>query len=578
MIAKAPLALPSLVETVTGAVLREVAGHPDKPCLVFAGRGEAVSYGQLHAASLRMAALLRQYGVGPGDVVMLFLPTGLDGYAGFLGAMLIGAIPAFMPLPSARQAPSQYWRDHAALLERTAPGAILTNHSTAAAMERSGLLEALTVTLVRVEEVGAPLPACAVVRPRQHDIALLQHSSGTTGLKKGVMLSHGAIARQVVAYSQALSVNDADVVATWLPVYHDMGLISSTIMPLMLGLTVVVLDPFAWSAKPAALLEAISLHRATLVWQPNFAFEHLVRTVDPAAATLDLSCMRAFVNCSETCRPETAARFARHFKSCGVRPDQLQASYAMAETVFAVSQTVPGVSPPTLTVSAALLSEAGRVRSPAAGELPLTLLSNGPPIPGMSVRIVKPDGTPCGDHEVGEIVVSGASLFDGYFRLPEQTAERLSGRELRTRDMGFIANGDVYVLGRVDDMVVVHGRNFYAGDVEAVVNRVAGIRPGRAVALGVANPAVGSTDMVVVAEAHGEPSAMPALSRAVKREVLQSMGLTLQEARIVPPGWLSKTTSGKISRQHNLVRYLAERRNDNDRESVCNAAVCRDME
>lgn len=554
--------------TVISEVLARIDENPGKPCLIFPAQDRVLTYAAMGQECLRLAGLLRGAGAGAGDVVMIFLPTQAETYAAFLGAMLIGAIPTYMPNPSAKQEPGRYWRDHTALLARTTPRVILTDIATAAVIRESGMLEGHDVTLARLTDPHSALAPDALTLPVPNDVALLQHSSGTTGLKKGVMLSHAAVVTQIDAYSAALGADSNDIVATWLPVYHDMGLLSSTLMPLMRGQTIVVLDPFAWAAQPARLLEAISTYRATLVWQPNFAFEHLVRTVrEGDFETFDLSCVRAFVNCSEPCRPGSFERFAERFAANGVTPGQLQVCYAMAETVFAITQTPPGRAPRTLTVCAEALREENRARPPGPGETPLSLLSNGKPIAGMSVHAVTPEGTACAEGEVGELLVSGTSLFDGYFRLPAQTTERLGTAGLRTRDMGFVLDGEVYVLGRMDDLIIVHGRNFYAGEVEAAVSRISGVKPGRAVAFGIDNPVVGSQDIVVVAESDGVATAAE-LSRRIKRTIVQEIGLALHEARIVQPGWLSKTTSGKISRERNRTRYLDEKANIAKTESA----------
>lgn len=545
--------------TVTSAILRQVAHVPAKPCLIFAASGQTLTYAELYRESLRLAGLLRGAGARRGDLVLIFLPTHPDAYAAFVGAMLLGAVPSFMPTPSPKQEPGQYWRDHAALLTRATPRLIVTDDPTADAIAASGVLVDSLVTLLRVGQSRVPLPEEAIVASRPDEVALLQHSSGTTGLKKGVMLSHAAILAQVGAYAEALLATDRDIVATWLPIYHDMGLVSSTLLPLMLGQTIVILDPFGWAARPATLLTAIARTGATLVWQPNFAFEHLTRTVRAEDCDADLSGVRAFINCSEPCRPATVDRFAAHFASLGVRPDQLQACYAMAETVFAVTQTRPAGTVRRLSVAAAALRGEGLARPPGEGEARLEVLSNGPPIAGMWVVAVTPQGEARGEREVGELLVGGTSLFDGYFRLPEQTAERLSAVGLRTRDLGFVADGEVYVLGRLDDLIIVHGRNYTAGEIEAAVNAVPGVRPGRAVAFGIDNPQVGSQDIVLVAESELDAEAAAGLSRRLKRVVQQEIGVALFEVRIVRPGWLSKTTSGKISRERNRLRYLAER-------------------
>ena len=552
-----------LRDTVTSCLIEHCRTIPRKPCLIFYGLDLIVTYEAFQDACLRVGALLCNSGAGRGDIVMIFLPAGQNSYAALFGAMMVGAIPTYMPSPSTKQEPGKYWRDHAALFARTQPRVVLTDDATATAIRASGLLNGTAIQLLTVGETADLPPVAQIVEAHPNDTALLQHSSGTTGLKKGVMLSHAAIVEQVAAYGNAIAATRQDIVASWLPTYHDMGLIACTLLPLMLGQTVVVLDPFSWVANPGSLLQAISRYRATLVWQPNFAFEHLVRTLRPEDAQLDLSSVRAFVNCSEPCRPATFDRFAACFASQGVSLLQLQVSYAMAETVFACTQTRLGSSPTRLTVSAVALREEGHARHARNGEEAVTLLSNGAPIIGTTVWAELANGIVCNEYEVGELVVFGVSLFDGYFRLANLTAERLINGGFRTRDMGFIADGEVYVLGRLDDMIIVRGRNYYAGEIEEAANRVVGVKPGRAVAFGNFNADVGSEEVVIVAESEAEcdDDVLKGLAKRVKQMIYQQIGLVVAEALIVRPGWLSKTTSGKISRGQNRERFNAERAN-----------------
>jgi fatty-acyl-CoA synthase len=544
-------------ETIVGLFLRNVIESPDKAALIFPALAKMLTFRDLQDASLAQAKVLREAGIVAGEIVMIFLPSHPDAYVAFVAALLIGAVPTFMPTPSVKQDPHQYWRDHAALLARTRPRLLVTDAATREAMMRSGLLDAYSVEIMCFVTADDPLPHADLPDRSGADVAFLQHSSGTTSLKKGVMLSNAAVVAQATALGRALGSTKHDVVATWLPVYHDMGLLSSTLLPLMMGQTSIVLDPFAWAAHPVTLFQAIDRYDATLVWQPNFAFEHLVRTVQDDEMTFDLSRMRAFINCSEPCRSDTMERFAARFAPCGVRRDQLQASYAMAETVFAVTQTRPGDAPRTLTVADGALRDEALARPAEPGEASLTLFGNGPVLDGIDLSVVAPDGSVRAEGEVGEFVIRGACLFDGYFRLPELTADRLKTDGLHTRDLGFVMDGHAYVLGRLDDLIIVHGRNFFAGEVEAAVSRVSGVKAGRAVAFGIDNPAVGSQDVMVVAETDSPDTRD--LARQIKRVVLQEVGLTLYGALLVPPGWLIKTTSGKISRERNRARYLSEK-------------------
>src|SRR5579871_5464890 len=247
-------------------------------------------------------------------------------------------------------------------------------------MLRNQLDESNSVAILDAADLDDPAEPSAIALPTSHDIALLQHSSGTTGLKKGVMLTYGAIENQLMAYTTAIHAEVSDVLVSWLPVYHDMGLVACTLMPLMLGATVVVLDPFEWSANPVTLFHRITEHHGTLVWLPNFAFEHLVRGISRTNDTFDLSSVRAFIDCSEPCKPTTFQRFAAHFAERGVKQKQLQVCYAMAETVFAVTQTHLNRPVQEITISEAALRHESVARPPKGDEMTISLLSAGYPI------------------------------------------------------------------------------------------------------------------------------------------------------------------------------------------------------
>jgi fatty-acyl-CoA synthase len=524
--------------------------------------GLSWTYGRLAQEIDHWAGRFRAHGLRAGDTVLLFLPQTAEAIAAYFGLMRGGAVPSFMPLPSAKQDPDYYWRSHAELLRLIRPAALVTLDEPLAAMRGAGFAE-LVPQLLAVDAAWPEVPAWTGASPGgEADIALLQHSSGTTALKKGVQLSHGAISRQVASYAAALRATPEDVVVSWLPMYHDMGLIACTVTPLLLGQKVVLLDPFRWVSEPASLLHEIDRHRGTLTWLPNFAFELLAKTVRFEPGRLDLSSMRAFIDCSEPCKPASFDRFLAKFAAAGVRAEMLQVCYAMAETVFAVSQTRLDAPVRRLTVDAQRLAEERLAVAPRDGAAGVEMLSAGEPVAGMTVTVVDADGRALPDGHVGEIELASEFLFDGYLNRPEISAQKLRAGRYRSNDLGFVDAGQVFVLGRADDLLIVHGRNYFAHEVEAAVNDVDGLKAGRNVAVGVFNEMLGSQDIVVIAELPaGAP--LPAdkgleLKRRVKHLVAERMGLELRDVRIAEAGWLAKTSSGKISRSLNRDKYLQD--------------------
>ena len=505
------------------------------------------------------AGAYRAAGLKIGDQVLIFLRHVPELYGAFFGAMLTGVTPAFMPCSSPRQDPTLYWRSHQALMAQIQPAAVVTDAATLAEMRTSGL--SLAGAAVLLIEALRP----AMLEPHlvpEDSIGLLQHSSGTTGLKKGVALSYSAIAAQTESYAAAIALTDDDVIVSWLPLYHDMGLIACLILPAYFATPVVHLDPFHWIGRPDTLFEHMVKRKGTLTWLPNFAFEHLAGTVARRANTWDLSGMRAFINCSEPCKAATFDRFAAAFAAAGVRPDQLQCCYAMAETVFAVAQTGAGndgadALPARISVDPVSLDRGCMPATVPAGQ-GVELIETGSIIKGLSLTIHDEAGEVIDDGRIGEVGIAGRFLFSGYNRDPARTAERLRGGVYFSRDLGFVREGRLYILGRMDDLIIVNGRNLYAHEVEAQVNGVLGLKPGRVVAMAWFDARIGSETLVVMAE-RARGSARP--DDAIRREVIglvhSVFNVTPRAVELLGEGRLVKTSSGKISRKENLARYIA---------------------
>ena len=518
----------------------------------------AISWRELEASCGGFQTAYSQAGVPAGGQVLIFLRHTPHLYGAFFGAMLGGMIPAFMPCSSPRQDPDLYWRSHDQLLRKIRPEAIVADASTADEMRRAGLpLEATAVVLV---ETIAPAPL-EMRFVEEETIALLQHSSGTTGLKKGVALSYAAIADQIESYSRAIDLSRADVIVSWLPLYHDMGLIACLIMPAYFALAATHIDPHYWVGRPGTLLDAIVAHRGTLTWLPNFAFDHMSATIARRAAEWNLSGMRAFIDCSEPCKSASLDRFAGSFAAAGVRQEQLHCCYAMAETVFAVSQTtLDGEPPARIWVEPGSLHRGARPNAARPGE-GVELVECGSVVDGLSVSIHDADGEPIAENLVGEIGIRGRFLFSGYNRDPGRAAERLRGDIFLTRDLGFMDHGRLYVLGRVDDLLIINGRNLYAHEIEAVVTNLPGLKRGRTVALAWFDPRIGSESLVLMAERDRRtPRPDADLRREISMVVHSVFNVTPRAIRLLDEGRLIKTTSGKISRKENLARFLEARK------------------
>lgn len=539
---------------------RHAVERGDKPCLVHWAEGtpEVLTFSDFAALSDRFAGAVRRLARRESSgVVLIISKHHVRQLPLFVGCMKAGFIPCFLPFPSVKQDPALYWKTHEEVITRSKPALVV------AYAELLDGLAALT------RDLGTPVADIATLdgeamsfpAPGAEKTALLQHSSGTTGLKKGVALTYGQIARQVASYAAATGLTADSIVVSWLPYYHDMGLFTAFLIPLSVGTTIVSMDAFEWVLQPDLVLDLAQRFRATHCWLPNFAFAHIVNAT-PAERRFDLTSLEALVSCSEPVRAATLDAFLDRFRGSGLCPRVLKACYAMAETCFAVSQTARDRGYAVGWYDPAEIERSRRAVSRSEGDAGARpYVSNGAAIDGIEVAILPEPSAPAGDPPpgvpVGEIAVRGAFVFRGYFADPQATAAAFDGDWYKTGDIGFIDAGQVYVSGRRKDLLIVHGRNFHAHDIEAAAGSVEAILPGRVVAIGVMNEFVGSEEAIILAETDAPPQMHQALRREVKRRVYGALELTPHKVEFVPRGWLVKTTSGKISRSENLVRFLA---------------------
>jgi len=394
-------------------------------------------------------------------------------------------------------------------------------------------------------------------------IAFLQHSSGTTGLQKGVALSHRAVLNQIRAYSESIRLNAQDVVVSWLPLYHDMGLIAGFVMPLVCGVPLVLMSPFKWVRDPKVLMQAIQQHRGTLCWLPNFAYNHSARAIRPRdLGDLDLSSMRAFINCSEPVYLDSHRVFLNKFGAYGLKEEVLSACYAMAENTFAVTQYPIGQKAHVDWVETRALQEqrqAEKASAEAPGSTPM--VSCGFPIPGTQISVVDVHGEHVPERRVGEVVLRSDCMLSGYYLRPEVTAQAMHDGWYFTGDMGYIAGGELYITGRKKDLIIVGGKNIYPQDLEAIANTTPGIVPGRSVAFGLFDKNLGSENIVMVCEVENGAlfdEELKAIEMDLRRRVVQRSEVALSDVRLVGRRWLIKTSSGKISRSANRDKYVKE--------------------
>jgi fatty-acyl-CoA synthase len=535
-------------------IVLQQAGHEDKP----------ISYRALVEGSHRYARTYAREGLQRNEVVVLILQHGEELIYAFWGAVLYGAIPAIMPFLTEKLSPERYRIDMAALISVTKPAAILTypefEDEVRTALRPGDSVRAVVLTN-RIEPPSEPdfdwLPG---LKRAQEDIVLLQHSSGTTGLQKGVALSHRAVLNQLDAYSNALRLTAEDVIISWLPLYHDMGLIAGFLMPILSGTKLVLLSPFDWVRAPYRLMQAVSQYKGTLSWLPNFAYNFCAQKIrDRDMVGVDLSTWRAITNCSEPVKWESHQTFYQHFKTYGLRETALQCSYAMAENVFGVTQTAMDSPPVTDDLDREAYMTEHVARPPMDGRASLRMMSSGRAIDNTHVRILDEKGHPLPDRVIGEIALHSDCMLTGYYNRPDATEEAFRGEWFLTGDYGYSLNGEIFVAGRKKDMIIVGGKNVYPQDLETLAYEVSGIHPGRAVAFGTYDEQAGTEEVVIVAEVDTDnPDERQKIADALRGHIAKNSAVVLRYAHIVGAKWILKTSSGKTARAANREKFRKE--------------------
>jgi fatty-acyl-CoA synthase len=551
-------------------IVEAVEAAPDEQPFVTTWRPTAeqtLTFGEFRARARAFAEFYIDRGVKRGQRVILVMPQDAELMAAFAGAMVCGAVPAILASPSFKADPSKY-RDglrgvignlsaHLVVVDRDLPDGLLRD-----------IVSVGSGRVVSASGVDAYAGAhrCAEAPPDPDDIAFIQHSAGTTGLQKGVALPHRSVLNQLDHLAEALRVSGRDRIVSWLPLYHDMGLIACFILPLVGHLRVIMESPTDWVMRPGSFLHLVTRYRGTLAWQPNFAFQFLARRVPRAdRASFDLSSLRVVVNCSEPVRPQSIREFIEAFGVAGLAPGAVQTSYAMAETTFAVTQSTleGGSSPRVVEVDREAFTTRG-VAVPTASasttSATLSMMSSGQCLRSSAVRIIGPRGEALADGWLGDIHVQSDSLFVGYHNRPDLTARVLSDGWYRTGDVGFRLGEDLFVVGRCDDTIVVAGKNVYPQDVEEIASSHPAVHDGRAVAFGLENKDLGTQDLILLAEANEERDLESATETEahLRRRILAEIGVTPRVVRLMPPRWMVKSTAGKPARSTCRERFLRE--------------------
>jgi len=523
-----------------------------------------VTYSNLFTGASRFAKALETHDIRPGEVVILIFQHGNDLIFSFFGAVLHGAIPSIMPFLTEKLSPERYRSDLSALIGITKPAAIVTyaefKEEIQAILREGDSVRALILAedceSLEITKAGS-LPG---LTRSVDDIVLLQHSSGTTGLQKGVALSHQAVFNQLDAYGRAIDLSSEDVIISWLPLYHDMGLVAGFLMPILKRVPLVLMSPFDWVRAPYRLMKSVSKYRGTLTWLPNFAYNFCAQKIrERDLDGVDLSSWRLIVNCSEPVRWESHQAFYEKFKPYGLEQIALQTSYAMAENVFGVTQSDLSLTPVVEEVDKDAFILEHVARPVTNGRPVMKWMSSGRPLSNTRLKVIDETGQGVLEGAIGEIALQSNCMLTGYYNRPDITNKAFMDGWYLTGDFGFLSNGELFVTGRKKDMLIVGGRNIYPQDIEAIACEVPGVHPGRVVVFGIFDEKSGTEEVVLVAEVDvGDEQEQRLIADNIRRHVTKNSAIALRYVHIVKSKWILKTSSGKPARSANKEKFLKD--------------------
>ena len=530
-------------ETLGESLARLAKASPDSRAR-FPTAGDDITAAVLDSASAAAAHEFLRAGVRPGDIVGVLVPTAARFLTTVFGLWRAGAAISVLPVQAG-------FTDARAVSRRLARIADVAGMSHLVLDSDYGELgRELTTVRAGLTLIPTPSPrgtgdprTLPTVEP--DSLAIVQFTSGSTSLPKGVMLPH----RTTMAGLRACVVSGAfspdDVFVQWVPTFHDMGLIGLQSHWLN-GADVHVFAPISFLRRPGAVLEHFATHRGTVITGPDFSYDHLLDSVHAERlAALDLSSWRLAFNGAEPVSAATVRRFTEALAPSGVGPSVMYPVYGMAEATLSISYPRPGDTATIRAVDRDELARTGTARpvdesTPAAKPV----VSVGRAVHGIGLRIVDEGGTVAPDGVLGEIQISGEPVTTGYFRDPEATKAAFDNGWLRTGDLGFLLDGELYVTGRRKEMIVVRGQNFFPDDVEQVARAVPGVYRRRCVAFS-DNDAEGGERIGVIVEADGDPAAV---YQEVRKRVAAELDLSQVRVYVVRPRWIPRTTSGKWQR------------------------------
>jgi len=560
---KASTVDPLKSETLVQALLDHVEADPLRPHMYLqdeSGHEKTITYGQLYDRAREVASGLTQRGLKTEQTVAIMLPTSEEFFYAFFGILLAGGIPVPIYPPFRPDRLEEYIRREAVIL-RNAEVQFLITFDRAERLSKilKGFIPSIkAVVTVPDLQVKKGVLAPAIILPK--DPAFIQYTSGSTGNPKGVLLTHENLIANLKAGAEAAKIKSTDVFVSWLPLYHDMGLIGAWFGSLYYGLPLVIMSPLAFLSRPERWLWAIHYHRGTISAAPNFAYELCIRKIaDEEIEGLDLSSWRLAFNGAEAVLPKTIRRFTERFQKYGFKPQTMFPVYGLAESSVALCFPPVGREPFVDRVEREPLEIEGKaVPATSNSSHVLEIPSCGKAIPRHEIKVIDPEGNSLEERKVGALWFRGPSTMQGYYRNPEATRAVMHEDWVDTGDYAYMVDGEVFITGRKKDLIIKAGRNIYPQDAEGATAQVEGVRKGCVIAFGYHDERDGTEKMVVVAETlERDSQKRREMMDKITARVVDEVGLPPDRVVLVKPGVVPKTSSGKLQRSECKARYLS---------------------
>lgn len=547
-------ASPDDSQTLIDVLNWHVNTHPDSAHIQMytdQGDGEVITFSQLKNTALRVAGGLQQLGLKPAEPVALMLPSGTDYFYSFFGILLAGGIPVPIYPPARPSQLEDHIHRHVRILSNCLASIFIT---VTEAKTVARLLKSQVPNLQHIVPAEDLIASPAITTAPQisaTDIAFIQYTSGSTGNPKGVVLTHANLLTNIRAMGQVVKAGSSDVFVSWLPLYHDMGLIGAWLGSLYYAALFVVMSPLSFLARPERWLWAIHRYKGTLSASPNFGYEYCIRRLNDEDLTgLDLSSWRAAFNGAEPVSPDTLHNFSQRFESFGFDHHAMMPVYGLAEST--VGLTFPPLSrgPVIDQVERDTFMKSGHAK-PVLGKNThaLKFVSSGPPLANHQIRIIGPNGHELPDRHQGRLEFCGPSSTSGYYRDTERTRNLFDDKWLDTGDLAYIVNGELFVTGRIKDIIIRAGRNIYPHELEEAIGNIHGVRTGRIAVFGSPDKHTKTERLIVMAETRSQDTdELDRLRTEINTLAMDLVGSPPDEIVLAPPGTILKTSSGKIRR------------------------------